>query len=304
MFSTLPSLNGLRAFEATARLGSFTAAATELHVTHGAVSRLVKALEEQMGARLLHRSGRGARATPAGETLYRRVRPAFELMRTGVDEVVGDADDGPLVLACYGTFLMRWLMPRFHRFRDRHPEIDVSFTTLNHMPDFEGGRFDLVISTALPDRREGLFIVPLFEEFFGPVCRQGVLPAERDAAADELSTAIFLHTETRPDAWRQWCDAAGVEPFDLSGGERYEHFYFMLQAAASGLGVAIGPHVLVFDELESGHLTAPLGFVRSGAQYYLSCRHAISGDPRIRAFKAWLSAEDDEFAGSVRLETR
>lgn len=303
MFTTLPSLNGLRAFEAVARLGSFSAAADELHVTHGAVSRLVKALEGQVGVTLLSRGRSGAKTTGSGAQLYQRLRPALDLMRAGVDEISQPPPRGTLILSCYGTFLMRWLMPRFHRFTQQNPDVEISFTTHNHLADFSGGGIDLAISTALPEQQEGFRFDVLFDEVCGPVCRPGLIEGERADASAQLNTAALLHTETRPSAWQDWLQSAAFPDVDSGRGDRYAHFYFMLQAAASGLGIGIGPHALVADDLASGQLVAPFGFRPSGRYYYLSYRDSALNDPRVVALQDWLMAEARDFSTAVQLET-
>lgn len=303
MFKTLPSLNGLRAFESVARLGSFSAAAEELHVTHGAVSRLIKVLEGQLDTTLLTRGRQGARATSSGTRLYERLRPALELMRLGVDEMGPQPSRGPLVLSCYGTFLMRWLMPRFHRFRERNPDIEISFTTHNNLANFADRRIDMAISTALPEKTDDLVTLTLFEEFCGPVCSAQMIKGRGNAALEQLARLTLLHTETRPSAWRDWAELAGASGFDTSSGENFEHFYFMLQAAASGLGVAIGPHALVADDLATGQLAAPFSFIASGREYTLSYRQVAAQDIRIRAFSEWLLEEAKNFEKTVCLES-
>lgn len=161
----------------------------------------------------------------------------------------------------------------------------------------------MAISTGLPERAETLSVTRLFAEDCGPVCQPDVLREGKGLAARSSVDAPLLHTETRADAWPNWLKMVGNEDVDPSRGQRYEHFYFMLQAAVSGLGVAIGPHPLVVDDLISGQLVAPSGFVESGNHNYFSCRGERANDPRIDTFRIWLVAEADSFIASGQLAT-
>jgi len=212
-------------------------------------------------------------------------------MRVGVDEISAGEAARTLTLSSYGTFLLRSLMPRFHRFRESHPDIDINFTTYNDVPDFDDRTTDLAISTTLLEKMDCLTLVPLFDEFCGSVCRPGFLSSDRTQALLQLSDVTILHTKTRLSAWADWAEAAELRGFAVNRGETFEHFYFMLQAAASGLGVAIGPHALVADDLASGQLVAPMGLVASGRRYHLSYRTSAERDSRILDFQNWLLHE-------------
>lgn len=121
---TLPTLPGLEAFEAVARHGSFTRAARELHVTQGAVSHRIKALEEQLGCALFVRRARGVELTAEGRALAESARPAFALLREGTGAVERVRSGGVFTLNCSPSFAIRWLVPRLPGFRSRHPDID------------------------------------------------------------------------------------------------------------------------------------------------------------------------------------
>lgn len=267
----LPSLLALRCFEAAARLENFSRAASELHLTHGAVSRAVRLLEDELGVALFERRSRRVFLTDAGRTLARAVGNGMDLMRQAVAELRASARQGRRwVLSCEPTLLMRWLIPRWPDFRARHPGIDVHLVA-------GGGPFSFASGIDLAIRRDdfpwpmGYHVEPLFAEKVGPVCRP-------DKAATWFSTkkadaalkpgAPPLHTRTRPGAWQEWATAAG-QPAPDAPGQSFEHFYFSLQAAVAGLGVAIGPWHLVRDDLDSGVLAAPLGFVEDGSRLSL-----------------------------------
>jgi len=288
----LPSLLALRCFEAAARLENFSRAASELHLTHGAVSRAVRLLEDELGVALFERRSRRVFLTDAGRTLARAVGNGMDLMRQAVAELRASARQGRRwVLSCEPTLLMRWLIPRWPDFQARHPGIDVHLVA-------GGGPFSFASGIDLAIRRDdfpwpmGYHVEPLFAEKVGPVCRP-------DKAATWFSTkkadaalkpgAPPLHTRTRPGAWQEWATAAGQPALDAPG-QSFEHFYFSLQAAVAGLGVAIGPWHLVRDDLDSGVLAAPLGFVEDGSRYCLLSPQPLQPDSPQADLLAWLRA--------------
>ena len=269
--SRLPSLLALRCFEAAARMENFSRAATELHLTHGAVSRAVRLLEDDLGLALFERRGRRVALTDAGRKLAQAVRDGFDLMRSATRELRSSARQARRwVLSCEPALLMRWLIPRWPDFQSRHPQTDVHLVAGGGSFSFEAG-IDLAIRRNDFSWPANYSVETLFAEKIGPVCRP-------DKAADWFSRgrdgprlkpgATRLHTRTRPDAWREW-SAAAKQPLPEAAAQTFEHFYFSLQAAIAGLGIAIGPWRLVCDDLQSGVLTAPLGFVEDGSRYCL-----------------------------------
>jgi LysR family transcriptional regulator, glycine cleavage system transcriptional activator len=282
---SLPSLNALRAFEAAARLGSVTAAADELHVTHGAVSRQVKLLEQRLGSPLFHRAGTGLRLSETGGRLLPVLTSAFDLMEAGVAQATR-ARGGQLVVSCLGTFTMRWLIPRLFAFRAAHPGIEVQLSASDAPVNFLRDGIDLAIRVERPPWPADVAVRPFIEEEVGPVLSAGLQEKLRLRVPADLARATLLHSETRAPAWRDWFAAAGEAEVRPAGAQTFEHFYFMLQAAASGLGVAIGPKVLVDDDLAAGRLIAPFGFVKSGLSYI--AMRPRRDDGRAALFEDWL----------------
>ena len=286
----LPSLLALRCFEAAARLENFSRAAAELHLTHGAVSRAVRLLEDELGVALFERRNRRVFLTDAGRTLARAVGNGLDLMRQAVGELRASARLGRRwVLSCEPTLLMRWLIPRWPAFQARHPGVDVHLVA-------GGGPFSFASGIDLAIRRDDFswpdsyHVEPLFAERVGPVCHPGKLAAwfaRNKKGAALRADAPRLHTRTRPDAWRAWALAAG-QPAPDAAGHAFDHFYFSLQAAVAGLGVAIGPWQLVRDDLDSGVLAAPMGFVEDGSRYCLFSPQPLRpGSPQADLL-AWL----------------
>ncbi|MCF8481388.1 MAG: LysR family transcriptional regulator [Rhodospirillum sp.] len=277
-------LNALRAFEAVGRLGRMTLAAEELHVTHGAISRQVRHLEEVLGVPLLEGPRNDWRLTEAGRALLPGLRTAFDGIEGAVAQVA-DTTTGPLDLSCIGTFAMRWLIPRLHRFQERHPEVEVRLASSDRPVDFSRDGFDLAIRVGRSPWPGGVVAHPLFPEYFGPVHAPGW----------SLSGGTLLRSHTRPGAWEDWCALSGDSPPDGSAVE-YEHFFFMLEAATGGLGTAVGPWPHVVDDVLSGRLVAPRGFIPSGLDYVALVR---PGKPRRRVALVleWLVDEAARFVG-------
>nr|WP_312989906.1 LysR family transcriptional regulator [Comamonas koreensis] len=288
--SRLPSLLALRCFEAAARLENFSRAADELHLTHGAVSRAVRLLEDDLGLALFERRSRRVFLTAEGRALAQAVGQGLDLMRQGVADLRARArQQRRWVLSCEPTLLMRWLIPRWPDFQARHPGLELHLVA-------GGGPFSFASGIDLAIRRDdfawpsGCHAEPLFAERIGPVCRP-----DRQAAWFRTGPrgtalqpkAVPLHSRTRPGAWQDWCAATG-RPLPAASGHSFEHFYFSLQAAVAGLGVAIGPWHLVQDDLAHGLLAAPLGFVEDGSHYCLLSPQALLPGSVQQQLLAWL----------------
>ncbi len=220
----LPSLLALRCFEAAARLENFSRAADELHLTHGAVSRAVRLLEDDLGIALFERRSQRVYLTGAGRSLAQAVSGGFNLMRQAVGELRASArQEKRLVLSCEPTLLMRWLIPRWPDFQSRHPEIDVHLVA-------GGGPFSFASGIDLAIRRDDFpwpvsyHTQPLFAERIGPVCSPGKMAAWSTSSRTLDPQAPLLHTRTRPGAWQDWAKATG-QPLPAGAGQSFEHFY-------------------------------------------------------------------------------
>lgn len=252
-------LTSLRAFEASARLGSMTAAAKELCVTHGAVSRHIRLLEEQFGVPLLVRLPRSVTPTPEGGVLAKQLTEAFRLMR----EAVAQLAPGPLTLSCSATIMMKWLIPRLSEFKRANPSVEIQLDMNHGEVNFIRDQISLAIRTSMNQPPRDAIIEPLLHEQIGPVCHPEYLARMNISSIASLARARILETATRPYAWKEWAASMHCEDIDLTSTERYEHFYLAIEAAVSRLGVALVPHYLVKEELESGRLVAPFGFIVS-----------------------------------------
>ena len=256
MASPRLSLNGLRAFEATARLRSFSAAADELSVTHGAVSRHIRMLEDSIGLPLLIRSAHGTKPTEEGQRLAEGLSRAFNLIQSSIEQV----RPGPLTLSCSESIMMYWLIPRLARFQEAHPEVELRYNMSHGTVDFARDNIGVAIRLSTIEPPPEVVRSDVITEWIGPVCSAEYLRTLRLTTAADLSHARLMVSRTRPDAWLDWSRCNGQDCGDLRTDEVFDHFYLLIQAAKCGLGLANVPRMLVRDDLNSGALVAPLGF--------------------------------------------
>lgn len=282
-------LAAFRCFEAAARLESFTLAADELGLTHGAVSRAVKSVEDHVGMLLFDRRNRRVYLTDAGRTLSETISVSFSSIRATVRELRRRSSKGTIVLSCESTLLMRWLIPALPEFHAEHPDISLQLVAASEILAFEREGADVAIRRGQSGWLDDMSVVPFMEEWLGPVCsprfaaRQG-LP---ETGTSGLSGSALLQARTNLSAWAQWAQLAGSTPQNTAS-EIFDHPYLTLQAAASGLGIAIGSHATVKHDLESGVLVAPFGFYRDVSNYNLLIPARIADEPRICALSSWL----------------
>ena len=286
----LPPLAALRAFEAAARHLSFSRAADELYVTHGAVSHQVRGLEAHLGLALFRRLHRRVALTEAGEVLFQKVRAAFDLLEMGAEQVVAAYKARPLVVSCIATFSMRWLMPRLHDFHAQHPGIEIRLSAPDSPVEQPRDDIDASIRVGRGEWPDDVEAHAFLDEAFGPVCSPALLQRCPLEKPEDLQHHTLLHTETRITAWPDWVRLKGASGVDPTLGQRFDTFYFVLQAASSSFGVAMAPDVLVRDDVAAGRLAAPLGFTPSGLSMYVLYPKSRARHAGIIAFRDWLLA--------------
>jgi DNA-binding transcriptional LysR family regulator len=295
------SLNALRAFEATARLRSFSAAAIELSVTHGAVSRHIRLLEDSLGMPLLTRSAHGAEPTAEGERLADSLSRAFDLIQSGIEQF----KPGPLTLSCSESIMMYWLIPRLARFQEANPELELRFNMSFGSVDFIRDNISVAIRLSSIDAPKEAIRTDVVTEWIGPVCsadylRSLGLRSASDLARD-LAQARLLVSRTRPHAWTDWSRSCGQDLGDLHMASTFDHFYLLIQAAKCGLGLANVPRLLVRDDLISGTLVAPLGFSAGPNKLAVWVAPALSRRPDTVKLVDWLT---DELRQDLRTSER
>ena len=292
MSHDLPPLNALRAFEATARLGSVSQAAEQLHVTHGAVSRQLKVLEEHLGVSLFVKDGRGLKLTDAGVRLRDASSDAFERLRTVCAELTQGGADAPFVLGCSGSLLARWLIPRLGRLNADLPDLRLHLSAGEGDLDPRRPGLDALLVFAEPPWPADMQVYELASERIGPVMSPrfaGYEQLRRQPPAALLDQAL-LQTTSRPQAWPSWARQNGLDAQALKFGQGFEHLYYLLEAAVAGLGVAIAPEPLVAEDLRAGRLVAPWGFGETSGQLALWLPKR-SADWRARQLAQWRRKE-------------
>ncbi len=288
-YSGLPSLNALRAFDAAAREVSISRAADSLHVTHGAVSRQIRQLEAQLGVQLFARVGRGIELTPQGQQLYVTTREVFSQLQRSCDQLRHQASHAPFVLACSGSFLARWFIPRLDRLRQECPQLELHLTASEDQQALRPG-IDAALRFAEPPWPQGVQVLELAAERIGPVLSPELADLPPPPAAEALLGLPLLHTLSRPQAWPAWFRAQGLDSSQLRRDQSFEHLNYMLEAALVGLGVAIAPAYLVEEDLRTGRLIAPWGFIETRARLSLWLP-AQSASGKAQQLADWLRRE-------------
>lgn len=294
----IPSLQALACFDAAARHQSYTRAAQELSLTQSAISRQVGALEAYLGVPLFRRTRHGVVLTDAGSQYARQIAPRLQaLERDTLDAMSGQGAGGAITLAAVPTFAARWLIPRLPDFRARHPDVVVHIETRTRPFMFSDSGFDAALYAGTPAQMAqwaGTHAVRLMPEMVIPVCAPTLLQGQPDLDAAALARMPLLQQSTRPAAWPQWFEAAGLAddmaaPAALAG-PRYEQFSMTAAAAACGLGVALVPRLLIEAELARGDLVVanPLA-LPEGRHYYLVQPEGVLAQPAMLQFTAWLT---------------
>lgn len=282
-----PSTASLLALEALDRLGTVTAAALELNLTPGAISRAVKEAEGQLGVTLAIRDRQRLRLTPAARDYIAQVRRALETLSAASSRLRGSPGGGSLTLAILPAFGMHWLAPRLPRFRAGHPGVALTLSTRLRPFDLGAEGFDAAIHYGRPDW-PGAEHLLLMEEEVIPVAAPSFLAAPSAPAA--LLDQPLLMIESRTGDWGRWFAAQGL-PGQRPRGMLFDQFATMQQGAIHGLGVALLPTFLVVDDLRAGRLQAIGAAERSAGSYYLVWPKDTPPRPSFAAFRDWITAQ-------------
>jgi DNA-binding transcriptional LysR family regulator len=289
----LPPLEAVRMFEAVARLGSTVAAAQELRLTHGAVSRRVRSLEDHLGVPLLDR-GRGGRLVPTelGQRCAEAARKALGIIAEAA-QAAGNrkARQNTVRVNMTASFAALWLVPRLPRFRKRHPafEIWISESQALLEPGAASG-IDIAVRTG-DGKWPRVRAERLMDDVLVPVSAPGL--AARLHALPDLARATLLHDGDPAATWPDWTEAAGLgKPAWAARGPRLASTLLLIQAAAAGNGVALVPNTLAAAHLKEGSLVVPfqIKFARKLIHWMVRPQRELSS-PAVRAFSTWLRAE-------------
>jgi LysR family glycine cleavage system transcriptional activator len=293
MTARLPSLNGLRAFEAAARHLSFTLAATELNVTQTAISHQIRRLEEELGVRLFVRQNRSLALTPEARDYLPGVRAAFNDLKLATDRLLRRDDDKVLTVSTLASLAAKWLLPRLTDFQEAHPGIDVRITTSTSLVDFQRDNVDAAIRYGR-GQWAGLRADWLMADELFPVCSPSLLRGDKPLRCPEdLKNHVLLHTSNaNSDDWRLWLTAAGL-PTDIARqpGITFDMIFMTVQAAIDGIGVAMGRTAYVRDDIAKGRLVVPFRIaLPTDAGFYLVAPDGRREAPKLAAFRQWVIA--------------
>jgi LysR family glycine cleavage system transcriptional activator len=289
----------ISAFEAVARHLSFTRAAEEINLTQAAISYRIKTLETQLGVRLFRRNGHGVMLTDAGRRYLSVVRDALAHLDDGTAWMIARQrrESRTLRVLAMQAFASLWLVPRLREFRLQHPEIDVQIVSwIGGVMRLEAVDFDrhgidvaVLLRSSASAELPGLFVEPLILDCAVPVASPDGLRKKGLAAPSDLRRHVLLHALTWPEIWPRWLEAAGVPDLAPAGEMRLQHTGFTVQAAISGLGVAMAHAPLVSNELATGRLIAPFSLILPVERgYYLVSLQEQADSPAVVRFRRWI----------------
>jgi LysR family glycine cleavage system transcriptional activator len=290
-------LNALRAFEAAARLSSFTRAAEELHVSHSTISHHIKGLEKALGANLFIRQNRRVVLTSAGEALFPVLRSSFDQISVSLETIRQTSTRRALKVTVTPSFANKWLVPHLRRFREAHPGIEVRIQSSLQLADFCRDGLDLGVRTGWGEW-PGLRSELLMPIHMTPLCSPRLLAgSEPLSSPDQLNGFTLIHADVSPgigieSEWHEWLAAVGATEVDCSHGLSFHDPGLALQAAIDGLGIAMGYVELAAIDIAEGRLVRPFAAeVRHPWSYYTVIPEDNVGDLPTGIFSDWLRAE-------------
>ena len=293
IFDRLPPLQTLRAFEATARLSSMTLAAAELHVTHGAISRQIRKLEEHLGLKLFFRLTRQIILTQEGAQYHRTVTRLLSELTIESERLRGRNPAKSIRVSTTVSFASKWLAPRLSRFRQRYPGFDIQLDVTDSNVDLNDGQVDAAIRYGLGHYRDASY-ERIFDETVTSVCSPGFLKEHNGLTEiKELSNCILLHEYRMLANWEAWFEMAGEKNFCCHHGPLWTLGSMATEAAIRGEGVALGRSVLIADDVAAGRLVVPFPQYKLKAErgYDLAYRSDNQDSLKIRMLRQWLSEE-------------
>ncbi len=291
MTSRLPPLNAVRAFAAAARHQSFTLAAAELFVTHGAISRQVKALEEFLGVALFERRVRQVSLTSEGQRLFAEVAPALDQIGAAARALMEGAPARTVTINVRPSFAVRWVIPRLPDFVAQFPGIAPRVVTSTVSPDQASEHFDVAIRRGRTAGWPTSIAVQPFLQDEALIVGAPVLFATAPVAEPRgLAAHVLLWSRSRPDDWDHWKRQVGAARLRPASQLQFDHLHFVLQAALDGLGFALAPASLVAHDLATGRLVCPLPALRLPlTRHYYGL--APDAAPEAQCFAQWLQSQ-------------
>ena len=300
MSRRLPPLNHLHVFETVARVGGFGRAASELNVTQSAVSRQIAVLEDFLGVRLFNRERAGATLTEAGTAYAADIADPFARIAAATARLSDAGAGEALHVRAYATFSTKWLIPRLQGFKTRYPKVNIRVSSIVKAVDFSREAVDVAIQFGQghwPGTESRL----LFGDLLQPVASPEIARRLGSGGPKVLATQTLLHSYYRRRDWADWLLGAEIDGVDPSGGMIFESSMLTYQAAAEGLGIAIGQPLLLKEEIAGGRLVPLFGPpVQRELGYYAVWPTDRRLSRRVDTFVKWLGAEAAEDAAASR----
>ncbi len=288
----LPALRTLRIFECAARHLNWTRAAEELHLTHGAVSLQVKALEDELGLKLFERSGKKTWLTDAGQQLALGVRDSLNELAATITRVRERAAGNVLTLSVLPSFAAAWLVGRLGGFLARHPDVEFNLQSSIGLADFRNDGVDVAIRWG-SGHWPGLRCEKLLDDELFPVLSPKLTRRKIKHPSQLLELPLVrIKQQMRQHDWVRWFSAAGVQTTEPRRGAIFDDTELALRAAAQGQGVVLARSSLAGDRLASGELVAPFDLrIPAYYAYYLVCPESHAEKPSVQQFRTWLVEE-------------
>ncbi|AWI74917.1 LysR family transcriptional regulator [Parazoarcus communis] len=289
----LPPFKALIAFEATARLGSFTRAASELNVTQGAISRQIAVLEDMLGAHLLDRTTRSVCLTPTGEQYFHSAREALLALADATHQIKRWHGDQQVTVATSTALASMWLLPRIPEFNELHEGIDLRIVAYDHVKDHQKLECDLAVyyCKSLPG---GMKSTPICNEAIFPICSPAYLARHPNLSSpQDLANCTWLWLdESERDwiSWTQWFRQLNLPLVTPRNKINLNNYSLVIQAALSGQGIALGWHNLVEQYLNAGTLVKPIADVLETDAQFLVLEKPGPHERRrsVACFREWL----------------
>ncbi|GGF76624.1 LysR substrate-binding domain-containing protein [Alteromonas lipolytica] len=244
-------LTALRAFEAAGRHSHIRRAAQELHVSHSALSRHIRQLEERLGSHLFHREGNGIQLTPTGRRLLASVQIAFQELNRGLHYMNPTQIAGELVIASTATISMNWLLPVLTHVQQQYPEITLRVKTLEPLEESLNQEFDIALTLGAPTDKSRV-VTKLYDEYYVPVCSPKLVNGQPQASPASLLAHPLLHD--RLNQWQQWLSSHGLNVQQAFQHTYFDYAYQAIEAARLGMGLALADVMEVREDIQQGRL--------------------------------------------------
>ena len=289
----LPPLNALRIFETAARSASLSAAAEELGITHGAVSRQIALLEQWLGQPLFTRQGQRNVATEHARALAAEISSAFDRVSDATIRFGRAPSTRVVQVNVQTTFATRWLIPRLSEFHSLHPDIEIVLNTSNSTDSKRISGFDVLIRRDPPEKPEWQYFEKrhIFDEHLTLLVAPALLLKKPLERLCDLKDHIFISSQTRTGEWDSWLKAASIEPLRPVRFQRFDHYHVALQAIIDGLGVGIGGLPTLEHDVRQGRLVAPFSEQVVGSRYFAMVPPDVDKSTPLLAFLSWIETQ-------------